>query len=608
MAISSIKRWLIGDPLTSDAAAEEKIPKWKALAVLSSDALSSVAYATEEMLLPLVMVTAAAALWSVPLALAVATLIVILTISYRQTIDSYPNGGGSYTVSKENLGVNAGLVAGASLLVDYILTVAVSIAAGVANIASAFPSLQGHKELIACLIIAVMTILNLRGVRESANIFALPTYFFIFSIVMMLVVGFGKMAMGYTPVVHDIVHESYPDISLFLLLKAFSSGCAALTGIEAISNGIPMFREPRQKNAKITMAAMSLLLATFFVGVTALAHMFGIGPREHETVISALARGVFADSVFYYMVQAATALVLFLAANTAYAGFPLLASLLAKDRFLPRQMASLGDRLVFSNGIIGLSVAAIILIILFKSDTHQLVPLYAIGVFLSFTLSQAGMVNHHLKTKHPGWLRALSFNLVGAITTFVVLCVIAVTKFDSGAWIVIVVIPVLVFCFRRIRRHYVLTAKKLSAKVTENTTVSQKKFSHVAIVPISGVHQGVLDAFHYAKSISQEVRACYVDIDPASTQRLTQDWGKKFPGIKLEILQSPYRSVIRPIISYIDSVEKGVESDFITVIIPEFITRQWYHKFLHNQTAIILYAALRPKKNIFVTSVRYHLD
>lgn len=608
MAISSIKRWLIGNPLSSESAAEEKIPKWKALAVLSSDALSSVAYATEEMLIPLVMLSAAAALWSVPVALSVMGLIIILTISYRQTIDAYPNGGGSYTVSKENLGVNAGLVAGASLLVDYILTVAVSIAAGVENITSAIPALSEHKELLAMVIIVIMTILNLRGIRESANIFALPTYFFIFSIIMMLLVGFFNLATGHTPIVHDIVHEAYPDITVFLLLRAFSSGCAALTGIEAISNGIPMFREPRQKNAKTTMAMMSILLAAFFVGVTALAHMHGITPREHETVISALSRAVFGDSFFYYMVQAATALVLFLAANTAYAGFPLLASLLSKDRFLPRQMASLGDRLVFSNGIIGLSVAAITLIILFRSDTHLLIPLYAIGVFLSFTLSQAGMVNHHLKTRHPGWLKSLLFNAIGAITTLAVLCVISVTKFEEGAWIVIFVIPVLVFFFRRIRRHYVLTAKKLSAKVTENTTVSTKRFNHVAIVPISGVHQGVLDAFHYAKSISEEVRACYVDIDHASTQRLTHDWSKKFPGIKLEILPSPYRSVIRPILNYIDDVEKRVESDFVTVIIPEFITSKWYHKFLHNQTAIVLYAALRPKKNIFVTSVRYHLD
>lgn len=603
-----LKRWLIGNPLTSDAAHGEKLLKWKALAVLSSDALSSVAYATEEILIPLTLISMSAALWSVPIAVTITALIVILTISYRQTIDAYPGGGGAYTVSKENLGVNAGLVAGASLLVDYILTVAVSVASGVANIASAIPFFGEHKEILAVLIIVIMTIFNLRGVRESANIFALPTYFFIISTFCLLGVGFFNLATGADIPKNDLIHEMYPELPLFLLLRAFSSGCSALTGIEAISNGIPVFKDPQQKNAKITMAWMSFLLGVFFLGITALAHMYGIVPHENETVISSLGRAVFGDSLFYYFVPASTALILVLAANTSYADFPRLSSLLANDRFLPRQMASLGDRLVFSNGIMGLSLAAILLIILFRGETHLLIPLYAIGVFLSFTLSQAGMVRHHLRTRHPGWFKSTLFNTVGAITTSVVLIVIGVTKFMSGAWIVIFLIPLLVILFRRIRRHYVLTAKKLSARVSDNRPVIERKFKHVAIVPISGVHQGVLDAFNYAKSISKEVRACYVDIDPQATQRMTQDWNKKFPEIKIEVLPSPYRSVLRPILDYIDKVEQSVEADFITVIIPEFITSRWYHKFLHNQTAIILYAALRAKKNIFVTSVRYHLN
>ena len=600
------KTLLVGEPLSSELIQHQRIPKWKALAVLSSDALSSVAYATEEVLIPLALFATAAMAWSLPIAVAVAVLLFILTMSYRQTIDAYPNGGGAYTVAKENLGTNAGLVAGAALLIDYILTVAVSVAAGVANIAAAFPELAAHKEAAGVFIIGLLMIFNLRGVRESASVFALPTYFFIFSFLILIGTAAWKFMMGEHTAVHPVIHEVYPDIQILLLLRAFSSGCAALTGIEAISNGIPIFQEPTRRNAKTTMAWMAFILGGLFLAITILAHMYGIIPRADQTAISILAESVFGRDGFYYMIQVSTALILLLAANTAYADFPRLASLLARDGFMPRQLASLGDRLVFSNGVIGLSIAAGLLIIFFKGDTHMLIPLYAVGVFLSFTLSQTGMIMHHLKFKQQGWQKSLALNFIGALATFVVLGVIAVTKFSGGAWMVIILIPCFVMLFKNIRTHYVFTAKKLQSATREDQVVSPV-LKHTALVPVSGIHPGVLDAARYALSISTDPRACYVEINRETSLKLQEQWKKAVPEIPLIVLPSPYRSVIQPVLDYIDELQREIEDDVVTVIIPEFVTQRWYHKFLHNQTAILLYAALRGKKDIVVTSVRYHL-
>jgi amino acid transporter len=607
-SFSRLKIYLLGKPLSTEDLHHERIPKWKALAVLSSDALSSVAYATEEVLIPLSLFATAAVAWSLPIALAIAVLLLIITISYRQTIDAYPGGGGAYTVAKDNLGTNAGLVAGAALLIDYILTVAVSIAAGVENISAAFPDLLAHRVLIGVILILIIMVFNLRGVRESASVFALPTYLFIFSFILLIVVGGWRLLSGDIPPVAPIIHETYPTIPIFLLLRAFSSGCSALTGIEAISNGVPVFENPGQRNAKITMAWMSGLLGFLFLAITLLAHVYGIVPKpgDGETAVSLLSAAVFGKNAFYYLIQTSTALILVLAANTSYADFPRLASLLAKDRFLPRQLGSLGDRLVFSNGILGLSAAAILLLFLFGGQTHHLIPLYAVGVFLSFTLSQSGMVVHHWRTRHDGWAKSMIFNVLGAITTLVVLLVIGGTKFLSGAWIVVILIPSFVFLFRRIRSHYVWTAKQLvsAAQRDFRPIVSVR---HTAIVPVSGIHPGVLDAIRYAVSISKDTRACYVELNSETTARLTEQWKRMMPTVPLIVLQSPFRSVIRPIIDYITDVERETHDDVITVIIPEFVTRRWYHKFLHNQTAILLYAALRAKRGVVVTSVRHHL-
>lgn len=607
MGFNEFKRIFIGNPLTNEMAAHEHIPKWKALAVLSSDALSSVAYATEEILIPLSLFSLAAMAWSIPIALAVGLLLLIITMSYRQTIDAYPNGGGAYTVAKENLGDRAGLIAGAALLIDYILTVAVSVSSGVENIASAFPLIAAHKIIVGCLIIIFIMVLNLRGIKESASIFALPTYLFIASFLMMIGVGFYKYLTGQILEPAPILHETYPVIPLFLLLRAFSSGCAALTGIEAISNGIPIFKTPAQKNAKITMLWMAIILGSFFLSITLLAHLLKIVPEHGQTAVSLLARGIFGQSVYYYIIQGSTALILLLAANTSYADFPRLSSLLANDRYLPRQLTSVGDRLVFSNGILWLSGAAAFLIILFKGETHHLIPLYAVGVFLSFTLSQSGMIVHHLKIKEKGWMNGLLLNSIGALTTFIILIVIAVTKFTGGAWIVIILIPAAVFVFTKIKKHYLQVATQLSY-ASSITPMKLEPYNYTVIVPVSGIHPGVVEALRYAMTLSKDVRACYVEMNTNATARMKNEWQNWAGQIPFVILHSPYRSVIQPILNYIDDVTKLNPEARVTVVIPEFVTSKWYHQFLHNQTSLLLRASLRLRRGKVITVIRYYLN
>jgi amino acid transporter len=603
-----MKRLVLGEPLSNQMAHEERISKKKALAVLSSDALSSVAYATEEILIPLAAFGAAAVTWSIPIACAIVLLLVIVTASYRQTISSYPNGGGAYIVAKSNLGAYAGLIAGASLLIDYVLTVSVSVASGVENIASAFPLLLAHKEGLGSVVILFIMLFNLRGVRESANFFAIWTYLFIGSFVVMILIGTFKLMTGGAgaalPPAPVPTALSY--VPLMLLLRAFASGCTAMTGIEAISNGVQVFRPPATRNAKITLIWMAVVLGILFLGITILCHFYGIVPKEGETAVSLLSHAVFNDGWFYYVIQGSTAIILFLAANTSYADFPRLASLLAKDRYLPRQLASQGDRLVFSNGILGLSISAIALVIFFRGDTHKLIPLYAVGVFLSFTLSQAGMVKHHFEEKEKGWRRSAVLNFVGCVTTLLVLLVIAYTKFAHGAWMVVVAIPFFVFIFTRVHSHYLAVGRELSLLgLTPPKRLDPVK--HTVIVPVSGIHRGVLDALRYALSISDDVRAAYVEIDPETTERMYEEWRKWAHEVPFVVLKSPYRSVIAPLLEYIDDVEQTTHRDMITIIIPEFVTAKWWHQILHNQTAFLIRAALLFRRGKVVTSVRYHL-
>jgi len=609
MIFKNIKRLLLGEPLL-EVRDEVPIGKLKALAVLSSDALSSVAYATEEILIPLVIAASAGAIgalaWSMPIALAIGVLLIILTISYRQVIEAYPNGGGAYLVAKENLGINYGLIAGAALLIDYVLTVSVSVAAGVENIASAIPLLQTYKEFLGAGFVLLITWINLRGFRGSAGLFALPTYFFVLSVILMLIVGAWRIISGEVSPAAPIVHETYPAIQAIFILRAFSSGCTAVTGVEAISNGVHRFQVPAPRNAKTTMAWMAGILGTFFLGITLLVHVYGIVPVPGVTLISTLSSTVFGRTALFYLMQISTALILLFAANTSYSGFPRLASLLAKDRFLPRQLATVGDRLVFSNGILGLGGIAISLIFIFSGETHRLIPLYAVGVFLSFTLSQAGMVVRHWRKRKPGWRQSLIVNAVGTLTTCLAVVVIAWTKFMSGAWVVVLLIPLMFLIFLRINRHYLQVGRELSLS-TETPPEKLEPIRHTVIVPISGVHRGVIDALRYALSISQDVRACYIALDPESTERMKAEWNRWAREIPLVILKSPYRSIVTPLLDYIDDVEQTTNSGMITVLIPEFVTAKWYHQVLHNQTAFLIRTALLFRPRRVVTSVRYHL-
>jgi len=673
---TEIKRFLIGRALRTEQAAHERLSKKTALAVFSSDALSSTAYATEEILLVLAVAAIAtnglSFQYVVPISVGIAALLAIVATSYRQTIHAYPSGGGAYIVAKENLGTTPGLIAGASLLVDYVLTVSVSIAAGVAAITSAvqgtqFAWLNDHKVAICLVLIVFIALANLRGVRESGALFATPTYVFIISFMFMIAFGLfhylvygGRAPVPTTEELKTAEGYSLQPLTLFLLLGAFSNGCAALTGIEAISNGVQAFKKPEAHNAAQTLVWMAILLTTMFLGTSVLAYLYGVHPHENETVISQFARLMFTGGMgwFYYLVQGATAAILVLAANTAFADFPRLSSLLARDRFLPRQFANRGDKLVFSNGIIILAIFSSLLVVGFGGDTSRLIPLYAVGVFLSFTLSQTGMVRHWLKqrtelrstrmekenetktqllknavseadtarpvpdveleneeihrsyfvtdevTASSNWKKSIVINAVGAIATFVVLCVFVATKFFHGAWIVVVVVPVLVLMFRSIHNHYVGVAKQLSTEGLEQL----RPIKHTVIVPISGIHRGVISALQYAKSISPDnVQAVYVDFEEEATAKLREKWAQWGAGVQLVVLPSPYRELTRPLLRYLSRLERQRDDDMVTVVLPEFIPARWWQHILHNQSSLLLKGALLFKEGVIVTSVPYHL-
>ena len=674
--MASLKRLLVGTPIRTARLAHERLTKKTALAIFASDALSSTAYATEQILLVLAAAYVAGQTDAfsrvVPISIAIAVLLVIVAISYRQTIYAYPSGGGAFIVAKENLGTLPGLVAGASLLVDYVLTVSVSVAAGVEAITSAmvgtrFAGLHNHRVWLCLFFIAFITVANLRGVREAGSLFAAPSYAFIFSFLCLIGYGLVRYYLnpGIVPAPNDAdlkIAEGYhaQPLNLLLLLGAFANGCAALTGIEAISNGVQAFKQPESKNAATTLSWMAALLITMFLGASVLTRLFNIHPLEHETVISQIARIVFVGPLgwFYYLVQATTAAILILAANTSFAGFPRLSSLLARDRFLPRQLANLGDRLVFSNGIVLLAVFSGALVWAFRGDTSRLIPLYAVGVFLSFTLSQAGMVVHwwregnmlrgmreaaalstpvatatqsrsenelagklkarRLMTEAPRsmpeveqlqrkshWKKYLVINGIGAISTFVVLMVFILTKFMHGAWIVVVLIPLLVLMFLRIHRHYFEVAQQLSTEGLEGL----RPIRHEVIVPISGIHRGVIAALEYAKSIApHHVTAVYVNLDEESTQKLREKWQQWGSGVNLVVVASPYRSLLRPLLNYIDRVKRSSPGDVITIVLPEFVPAKWWQNLLHNQNTLFLKGALLFKRGVVVTNVPYHLE
>jgi amino acid transporter len=606
--VSQLKRLIVGAPIPSHLAHHERFSRVTGLAVLSSDALSSVAYATEEILRVLMIGGVMALSFATPIGVVIASMLAIVAFSYRQTIHAYPNGGGAYIVAKENLGRLPSLVAAASLLIDYVLTVAVSIAAGVAALTSAFPEWHLSRVEIALGFTFLLMVGNLRGIRESGRIFAAPTYFFITSILVLIAVGAWRYATGSitqlaaAPAVRP---EHLGTLSAFMLLTAFSNGCTAMTGVEAVSNGVPAFRPPESRNAASTLVAMAGLAITMFMGITLLAHVIGIVPSETETVVSQIGRAVFGGrSVPYYAVQASTMLILVLAANTAYADFPRLASIVSRDRFLPRQFMTQGDRLAFSNGILILSILAGVLLVVFGGDTHALIPLYMIGVFVSFTLSQAGMVVHWRTLRTPGWRVSACINGFGAIVTCVVLIIVAVTKVAEGAWIIIVMIPTLVGVFALTRRHYDEVAAELTLDAAPVELMSAR---HVVLVPIGGIQRAVVKALRYARSLSADVRAVYVDIDPGATGTLREQWAKWGQGVQLVVLDSPYRSLLEPLLEYIERVQAADPGAYITVVLPEFVPRRLWHHLLHNQHALLIKGALLFKPNVVVTSVPYHL-
>jgi amino acid transporter len=604
----NLRRLIIGDPIATAMALHERITKVKALAVFSSDALSSVAYATEEILFVLVLAGTAGTQMLLPIAVAIVFLLFVVGTSYYQTIHAYPSGGGAYIVSKENLGILPGLTAGGALMIGYILTVTVSIAAGIGAMYSAIPALLPYRVIIGIFAIFLITMINLRGIKESATIFALPTYVFITTILILLVIGIFRMTTGtLLPVeIAETEHlgtNPFQALTLFLILRAFSAGCTALTGVEAISNGIPAFKAPESDNAGKTLIAMIVILSTMFLGISVLANAIHAVPTHAETVLSQVGRAVFGPGLGYAITQGATALILILAANTAFADFPRLASLIAKDGYLPRQLASIGDRLVFSNGIIGLGILSAVLLVIFGGDTHRLLPLYAAGVFLSFTLSQAGMVIRWRRLRGPGWQRSIAINGFGAFATGVVTAVVTITRFTQGAWIVTLLIPLVVWFFLQIHKHYAKVANQLSLEEFGAPPAIRR---HRVIVPIGGVHKGVIHAIHYARSLSSDVTAIYADVDPSQTEKIIEKWNRWGDGIRLEVLPSPYRSVVNPIHDYLDRLDRERQPhDMVTVVLPQFIPNNWWSNLLHNQTAMALRLSLIFRRGTVVTDVPY---
>jgi amino acid transporter len=599
-----LKRFLVGAPLPTAQSRHERLGKATALAVFASDPLSSVAYATEEILLVLTLAGSAALSYSLPIGIAIAVLIAIVVSSYRQTIRAYPQGGGAYIVARENLGTVPALVAGAALLTDYVLTVSVSVAAGVAAVTSAFPALFPYRVVLGVLAVAAIAVGNLRGVRESGKLFAAPTYLFVGSLLAMLVYGSAGAIFNFLPEAPYEPHRpGLEGVGLFLLLRAFSSGCAALTGVEAVSNGVQAFRPPEADNARTVMTWLGVIAIVLFLGTTYLAYDFGLTPKADETIVSQLARRLFGTGVLYYEIQAVTMLILLLAANTSYADFPRLSSFMARDRFMPRQFASQGDRLVFSNGIVILTLLAMLLLVLFHGETHALIPLYAVGVFISFTLSQSGMVVHWLRMREPGWRWRVWVNGVGALVTGVVMVTIAATKFMQGAWIIVLVIPALLLGLLVVNRHYRHVAHELSLEGFEPPAIAR----HSVLVLVGDLHRGVVTALAYAQSLSPAAKAIYIEIDPERTRRLEERWGKWGQGVPLVVLTSPYRSLIRPLLSYVDHLQAHAERHVVTIVLPEFIPRRWWQHLFHNQTALLIKGALLFRKDVIVTDVPYHL-
>jgi amino acid transporter len=623
----SWRTWLIGRPLATADAPHQTIRKVVGLAVFASDALSSTAYATQEMLVVLAAAGAMAFGLAFPISLVIVALLVIVTLSYEQTIHAYPGGGGAYIVARDNLGELPAQTAGAALLTDYVLTVAVSISSGVAQIISAFPLLSPYRVPLAVGLVLFVMMVNLRGVKESGATFAIPTYFFVVMMFLTVGLGFfryiaGTLGQVSNPPPLEMLHGAQA-LTAFLILRAFAGGTTALTGVEAISNGITAFRDPKSRNAGITLIWMSTILGTLLVGITFLSVQIGAVPSEQETVISQLARTVYGSrDTLYLLTIASTTLILIMAANTSFADFPRLSALHAGDGFLPKQLTYKGSRLVYSRGIVVLALIACLLVFLFKASVTALIPLYAIGVFLSFTLSQAGMARRWWKSGHlqpgqevkepgsivrhdPAWRVKMGINTVGSVSTAIVMLVFAVTKFRDGAWIIVLLVPVLVFIFFRIHYHYKDVARNLSL---EAFGVPPRPPRHRVILPIGGVHRGSLAALQYAMALSDDVTAVHIMTDPAEAERVQHKWEQWGEGVRLVVLDSPYRLLIEPLLEYVEGIAATRQpNEIITIVVPEFVPKTWWHNALHMQTAWMLRLALLFKPGIVITEVPYQI-
>lgn len=621
------RNWLIGHPLATADAAHQTIGKRIGLAVFSSDALSSVAYGPQEMMIILALAGVSALPNALPLVMSIVVLLAILTFSYEQTIHAYPGGGGAYIVARDNLGELPAVVAGAALLMDYILTVAVSISSGVAQIISAFPEIESIKVEIAVSMIILIMLINLRGVKESGAAFAVPTYFFLGMAYLTVGIGLFRYVTGNLPVVADppeLVHNITQPLTLFLILRAFASGTTSLTGVEAISNGITAFKEPRSKNAGQTLIWMAIILGSLLLGITFLAVQTNALPSEYETVVSQLARTIFnGRGILYLATIASTTVILIMAANTAFADFPRLGALAATDGFLPRQLTFRGSRLVFSTGIGALAVIASVLVVLFRASVSNLIPLYAIGVFLSFTLSQLGMARRWWKSgrlapdtsinergsvlrQDDKWRFKMIVNGIGAFTTLIVMIIFAVFKFHEGAWVVIILIPALVAIFFMIHRHYKNLARQLSLeKHSEGPRIRHNR----VLMPIAGVHRGTLAALHYARSLSDDVTALHISIDPEEAAKIKAKWDLWGEGTRLVFLNSPYREFLQPLVEYIDGIENSRRpGDMLTIVVPQFIPKLWITNVLHTRTSESLRRVLLNRENLVITEVPYQVE
>ena len=608
---SKLKDLLIGPALPTQIIGHKQLDKFRALAAFSPDALASIAYANQEIYLGLIVAGSLGLSYAWPIGLGITSLLVIVALSYFQTIHGYPSGGGSYIVARTNLGILPGLLAAAALLIDYLLNAAVSLTAGVAALVSAFPDLWPYRVIIALGLLLVITLVNLRGLQEAGTIMAVPVYLFLAAYLSMLVYGIVRLVIeGPTPLA-TVAPPALQPVTLFLLLHTFSTGSTALTGVEAISNGVPAFRPPQAKNAGRTLMIMAILMGLLFAGSIGLTQFLGVVAGPQETILSALARRLFDNNFIYYIIQFATLGILTVAANTSFAGFPRLAAILARDGFLPRQFSSLGDRLAFTNGILILSFFTGVLIVLFGGDTHALIPLFAIGAFLAFTLSQAGMVVHWWRERGKHWQFKSLINGLGTLATLTTLTVVIVSKFVDGAWITVLLIPLIVIGFRQIYSHYQSVRKELSLrglppslKPVEPTRV---------VIPVSGIHRGMVEAVNFARSISKNVTAVYVELEAGAGAKARLEWEAWWPDVPMVVVPSPYRSVVAPLLQFLDETDRlHNDGQLATVVLPEFVPSRWWQALLHNQTAWMIKAALLYRrrelgKERIVVDVPFHL-